>query len=100
CRPKGAMAYEFGLLSGKGCSAEAMVGMNMGHYDVTDRLGRAASDFRMKPPAIRRAASRIDDEHAVAPDDEADIGNATLVGCCRLLVRRLANEDAVTEILQ
>ena len=93
-RAKPVVADEGRPVRGKGGRAETMIGVTMGQDHMADRLVRALRDLGAQPLTIRETPAGVGDEHAVAADDEADIGDAVVVLRRRLLMRAAADEDA------
>ena len=88
------MPDEGGLLRLEGDVAEHVVGMHVGVDDILDRQRRARADGGEKTRADARAAAGIDHGDAVAPDDEAGVGDVALVARREQLVASLVHENA------
>jgi hypothetical protein len=70
----------------------------MGQDHMADRLIRAFPDLGAQPLSIRETPAGVGEQHAVAPHDEADIGDAVVVLRRRLLMRSPAHENTRSDL--
>ena len=90
---------EAGVRIREGRIAEYVIHMDVGVDDIADGFLRALSDRCQQRATDAYRAARIDDSHAAASHDEADIGD--IIVSRRLEVQGLAkvNEDAGGDLL-
>jgi hypothetical protein len=67
------------LVRGESRRAERVVRMNVCDQHVANGLVRSLPDFAAQPFAVRKTSARIGDQHAIAADNETDIGNTARV---------------------
>ena len=88
------MSDEDRIILQKGAGPENMVGMDMAHHHIFNRKLGCLGDRSAQAFAVSEAAAGIGDEHRLAPNDKAGVGDGIVVGERRIFVNAAPDVDA------
>lgn len=94
------MSDEMNAVSFEGAITVNVIGMNVCVNDVANGCRCFFAYSCAKLHALIKAAATVDDGDAARPNNEADVGNFSLVVAVRYLVATLMNEDASSHFLE